>query len=227
MLRNFAAENKKITTQNTLKMKTNKTNKTAKQASKSINAAAAAARKEVRVAGKALRDERKSLAGTIRLLCTAETEDAKIFRETLGLKKSANSTDRRAAAEKIRKMYEYCILTYYMEQRIYPHYTYTTCIGVEQIPAYKSGREKTDYLTVCTDAVALIRARQAAVREAKQLAKNGVVNVENLSAAARRNLTLHFGNIAARRRVVNIRRYNNCGEHVTLLLPATLPPRED
>lgn len=88
-------------------MKTNKTNKTAKQASKSINAAAASARKEVRAAGKSLRDERKSLAGTIRLLCNAETEDARVFREVLGLKKSANSAARRAAAEKIRKMYEY------------------------------------------------------------------------------------------------------------------------
>lgn len=208
-------------------MKTNKTNKTTKQTSKNINAAAAAARKEVRAAGKALRDERKSLAGTIRLLCTAETEDAKIFRETLGLKKSANSADRRAAADKIRKMYEYCILTYYMEQRIYPTYTYTTCTGVDKLPAYKSGREKTDYLTVCTDAVALLRARQAAVHEAKLQAKNGVVNVDTLSAAARRNLSLHFGNVVARRHVVNIRRYNHCGERVTLLLPATLPPRED
>lgn len=209
-------------------MKTNKTiNKNAKQTSKAINTAAAAARKEVRIAGKALRDERKSLAGTIRLLCTAETEDAKIFREVLGLKKSANSTDRRAAADKIRKMYEYCILTYYMEEQVHPTYTHTLCTGVDQLPAYKSGREKTDYLTICTDAVALIRARQAAVREAKLHAKNGVVNVENLSAAARRNLTLRFGNIAARRRVVNIRRYNSSGERVTLLLPATLSPRED
>lgn len=208
-------------------MKTNKTNKTAKQVSKNINAAAAAARKEVRTAGKALRDERKSLAGTIRLLCTAETEDAKIFREVLGLKKSANSSDRRAAADKIRKMYEYCILTYYMEEQVHPTYTHTLCTGVDQLPAYKSGREKTDYLSVCIDAVALIRARQAAVREAKLHAKNGVANVETLSAAARRNLSLRFGNIAARRRVVNIRRYDNCGERVILLLPATLPPRED
>lgn len=208
-------------------MKTNKINQNAKQTSKSINAAAAAARKEVRAAGKSLRDERKSLAGTIRLLCNAETEDAKIFREVLGLKKSANSRDRRAAAEKIRKMYEYCILTYYMEQRILPGCNYTTCTGVDTLPAYKSGREKTDYLTVCTDAVALIRARQAAVREAKLHAKNGVVKVENLSAAARRNLSLQFGAVAARRRVVNIRRYNNCGERITLLLPATLTPRED
>ena len=208
-------------------MKTTKqNNRTEKQASKSINAAAAAARKEVRVAGKALRDERKSLAGTIRLLCTAETEDAKIFRETLGLKKSANSTERRAAADKIRKMYEYCILTYYMEEQVHPTYTHTLCTGVDHAPAYKSGREKTDYLTVCTDAVALIRARQAAVREAKLQAKNGVVNVETLSAAARRNLSLRFGNVAARRRVVNIRRFDDCGERVTLLLPATLPPRE-
>lgn len=208
-------------------MKTNKINKTAKQASKSINAAATAARKEVRNAGKALRDERKSLAGTIRLLCTAETEDAKIFREVLGLKKSANSTERRAAAEKIRKMYEYCILTYYMEEQVHPTYTHTLCTGVDHAPASKSGREKTDYLSVCIDAVALIRARQAAVREAKLHEKNGVVNVETLSAAARRNLSLQFGNVAARRRVVNIRRYNNCGERVTLLLPATLPERED
>lgn len=208
-------------------MKTNKTNKTAKQTSKSINAAAAAARKEVRTAGKALRDERKSLAGTIRLLCSAETEDAKIFREVLVLKKSANSKDRRAAAEKIRKMYEYCILTYYMEERVLPRCKYTTCTGVDQLPAYRSGREKTDYLTICTDAVALIRARQAAVREAKQKAKNGVVNVENLSAAARRNLSLSFGAIAARRREVNIRRYDANGERVTILLPATLPARED
>lgn len=208
-------------------MKTNKTNKNAKQVSKSINAAATAARKEVRAAGKALRDERKSLAGTIRLLCNAETEDAKIFREVLGLKKNANSRDRRAAAEKVRKMYEYCILTYYMEERVTPRCKYTTCTGVDQLPAYKSGREKTDYLTVCTDAVALIRARQAAVREAKLHAKNGVVNVENLSAAARKNLSLQFGNVAARRREVNIRRFDNCGERVTLLLPATLPARED
>ena len=208
-------------------MKTTKQqNKTAKQVSKNINAAAAAARKEVRAAGKALRDERKSLAGTIRLLCNAETDDAKIFREILGLKKSANSKERRAAADKIRKMYEYCILTYYMEERILPGCKYTTCTGVDTLPAYKSGREKTDYLTVCTDAVALIRARQAAVREAKQHAKNGVVNVDKLSAAAQRNLSLQFGNVAARRRVVNIRRYNNCGERVTLLLPATLAPRE-
>ena len=206
---------------------TKKNNKTAKQASKSINTAAAAARKEVRNAGKALREERKSLAGTIRLLCNAETEDAKIFREVLGLKKSANSKDRRAAADKIRKMYEYCILTYYMEQRIYPNYTYTTCTGVDHAPAHKSGREKTDYLTVCTDTVALIRARQAAVREAKLQSQNGVVKLEDLSAAARRNLSLRFGNVAARRRVVNIRRFGNCGERVTLLLPATLAPRED
>lgn len=207
--------------------KTNKTNKTTKQASKNINAAAAAARKEVRVAGKALRDERKSLAGTIRLLCNAETEDAKIFRDVLGLKKSANSKDRRAAADKIRKMYEYCILTYYMEEQVHPTYSHTICTGVDTLPAYKSGREKTDYLTVCTDAVALIRARQAAVREATKNAKNGVANVEDLSAAAQRNLSLQFGNVAARRRVINIRRYNNCGERVTLLLPATLPIRED
>ena len=131
-----------------------------------------------------------------------------------------------AARKEIRKMYEYCILTYYMEQRIYPTVTYTTCTGVDQTPASKTGREKTDYLTVCIDAVALIRARQAAVHEAKLQAKNGVVNVETLSAAARRNLSLRFGNVAARRHVVNIRRYNNCGERVTLLLPATLPPRE-
>lgn len=208
-------------------MKTNKINKNAKQASKSINAAAAAARKEVRAAGKALRNERKSLAGTIRLLCNAETEDAKIFREVLGLKKSANSADRRAAAEKIRKMYEYCIITYYMEEQVHPTYTHTLCTGVDQLPAYRSGREKTDYLTVCTDAVALIRARQAAVREAKLQAKNGVVNVEQLSAAARRNLSLQFGNVSSRRRVINIRRFDNCGERVTLLLPATLAPRED
>lgn len=208
-------------------MKTNKTNKTTKQTSKSINAAAAAARKEVRAAGKALRDERKSLAGTIRLLCTAETEEAKIFRETLGLKKNANSKDRRAAADKIRKMYEYCILTYYMEERILPGCKYTTCTGVDLAPAYKSGREKTDYLTVCTDAVALIRARQAAVREAKLHSTNGVVNVETLSAAARRNLTLQFGNVATRRRVVHIQHYDANGERVTLLLPASLPPRED
>lgn len=209
-------------------MKTTKqNNKTAKQTSKSINAAAAAARKEVRAAGKALRDERKSLAGTIRLLCTAETEDAKIFREVLGLKKSANSTERRAAADKIRKMYEYCILTYYMEEQVHPTYTHSLCTGVDQLPATKSGREKTDYLSVCIDAVALIRARQAAVREAKQQAKNGVVQIENLSAAAQRNLSLQFGAVSSRRRVVNIRRYNNCGERVTLLLPATLPTRED
>lgn len=208
-------------------MKTNKTNKTAKQVSKNINAAAAAARKEVRTAGKALRDERKSLAGTIRLLCTAETEDAKIFREVLGLKKSANSSDRRAAADKIRKMYEYCILTYYMEEQVHPTYTHTLCTGVDQLPAYKSGREKTDYLSVCIDAVALIRARQAAVREAKLHAKNGVVNVETLSAAAQRNLSLQFGNVAARRRVINIRRFDDCGARITLLLPATLPARED
>lgn len=208
-------------------MKTNKTNKTAKQVSKNINAAAAAARKEVRTAGKALRDERKSLAGTIRLLCTAETEDAKIFRETLGLKKSANSTDRRAAADKIRKMYEYCILTYYMEEQVHTTYTHTLCTGVDQLPASKSGREKTDYLSVCIDAVALIRARQAAVREAKLHAKNGVVNVETLSAAAQRNLSLQFGNVAARRRVINIRRFDDCGARITLLLPATLPARED
>lgn len=208
-------------------MKTNKTNQTAKQVSRNINAAAAAARKEVRAAGKALRDERKSLAGTIRLLCSAETEDAKMFREVLGLKKSANSTDRRAAADKIRKMYEYCIVTYYMEERVLPRCKYTTCTGVDHRPAYKSGREKTDYLTVCIDAVALIRARHAAVREAKLHAKNGVVNVENLSAAARRNLSLQFGNVVARRRVVNIRHYDANGERVTLLLPATLPPRED
>ena len=131
-----------------------------------------------------------------------------------------------AARKEIRKMYEYCILTYYMEQRIYPTVTYTTCTGVDQLPAYRSGREKTDYLSVCIDAVALIRARQAAVREATKLAKNGVVNVENLSAAAQRNLSLQFGAVVARRRVINIRRYNNCGERVTLLLPATLPPRE-
>lgn len=208
-------------------MKTNKINKTAKQASKSINAAAAAARKEVRVAGKALRDERKSLAGTIRLLCAAETEDAKIFREVLGLKKSANSTERRAAADKIRKMYEYCTVTYYMEERVLPGCKYTTCTGVDQRPAYKSGREKTDYLSVCIDAVALIRARQAAVREAKLQAQNGVVNVEKLSAAAQRNLSLQFGTVVARRHVVNIRHYDANGERVTLLLPATLPPRED
>lgn len=206
---------------------TKKNNQTAKHASKSINAAAAAARKEVRAAGRALRDERKSLAGTIRLLCSAETEDAKIFREVLSLKKSANSADRRAAADKIRKMYEYCILTYYMEEQVHPTYAHTICTGVGQLPAYRSGHEKTDYLTVCTDAVALIRARQAAVREAKLQAPNGVVNVDNLSAAARRNLSLQFGNVAARRRVVNIRRYNHFGERVTLLLPATLPPRED
>ena len=208
-------------------MKTTQNNKNAKNASKSINAAATAARKEVRVAGKALRDERKSLAGTIRLLCTAETEDAKIFREVLGLKKSANSTERRAAADKIRKMYEYCILTYYMEEQVHPTYTHTLCTGVDHAPAYKSGREKTDYLSVCIDAVALIRARKAAVREAKLHAKNGVVNVETLSAAARRNLSLEFGNIAARRRVVNIRRYDANGARLTLLLPATLPARED
>lgn len=208
-------------------MKTNKINKNAKQTSKSINAAATAARKEVRAAGRALRDERKSLAGTIRLLCTAETEDAKIFREVLGLKKSANSTDRRAAADKIRKMYEYCILTYYMEEQVHPTHTHTLCTGVDQLPAYRSGREKTDYLTVCIDAVALIRARQAAVREAKLHATNGVVNVDNLSAAARRNLSLHFGNVAARRRVVNIRRYDSNGERVILSLPAPLPARED
>ena len=208
-------------------MKSQNYNKNEKQASKSINAAATAARKEVRAAGKALRDERKSLAGTIRPPCTAETETAKIFRETLGLKKSANSTERRAAAEKIRKMYEYCILTYYMEEQVLPTYTHTLCTGVDHAPAYKSGREKTDYLSVCIDAVALIRARQAAVREAKLQAKNGVVNLEDLSAAARRNLTLRFGNVAARRRVVNIRRYNNCGARITLLLPATLPARED
>lgn len=208
-------------------MKTNKINKNARQASKNINAAAAAARKEVRAAGKALRDERKSLAGTIRLLCSAETEDARVFREVLGLKKSANSKDRRAAADKIRKMYEYCILTYHMEERILPRCKYTTCTGVDLAPAYKSGREKTDYLTVCTDAVALIRARQAAVREAKLHAKNGVVNVEQLSAAARKNLSLQFGTVVARRRGGNIRRYDANGERVTLLLPATLPPRED
>lgn len=208
-------------------MKTNKINKNARQASKNINAAAAAARKEVRAAGKALRDERKSLAGTIRLLCSAETEDARVFREVLGLKKSSNSADRRAAADKIRKMYEYCIITYYMEERVLPRCKYTTCTGVDLAPAYKSGREKTDYLTVCTDAVALIRARQAAVREAKLHAKNGVVNVEQLSAAARKNLSLQFGAVAARRRVVNIRRYDANGERVTLLLSATLPPRED
>lgn len=208
-------------------MKTNKINKNARQASKNINAAAAAARKEVRAAGKALRDERKSLAGTIRLLCSAETEDARVFREVLGLKKSANSKDRRAAADKIRKMYEYCIITYYMEERVLPRCKYTTCTGVDLAPAYKSGREKTDYLTVCTDAVALIRARQAAVREAKLHAKNGVVNVEQLSAAAQHNLSLEFGTVVARRRVVNIRRYDANGERVTLLLPATLPPRED
>ena len=209
-------------------MKTNKTAKQpAKQTSKNINAAASKARKEVRAAGKALRDERKSLAGTIRLLCSAESEDAKIFREVLGLKKSANSADRRAAADKIRKMYEYCILTYYMEQRVLPGCKYTTCTGVDQAPAYKSGREKTDYLTVCTDAVALIRARQAAVREAKLHAQNGVVNVENLSAAARRNLSLQFGNVVASRRVVNIRRYDANGERITLLLPATLPTHEE
>ena len=208
-------------------MKTNKINQNATQASKSINAAAAAARKEVRAAGKALRDERKSLAGTIRLLCNAETEDARVFRETLGLKKSANSRERRAAAEKIRKMYEYCILTYYMEERILPGCKYTTCTGVDLAPAYRSGREKTDYLTVCTDAVALIRARQAAVREAKLHSKNGVVNVETLSAAARKNLSLQFGNVVARRREVNIQRYDANGERVTLLLPASLPPRED
>lgn len=208
-------------------MKTTQNNKNAKKVSKNINAAATAARKEVRNAGKALRDERKSLAGTIRLLCTAETEDAKIFREVLGLKKSANSSDRRAAADKIRKMYEYCILTYYMEEQVHPTHTHTLCTGVDQLPASKSGREKTDYLTVCIDAVALIRARQAAVREAKLHATNGVVNVDNLSAAARRNLSLQFGNVAARRRVVNIRRYNNCGERITLLLPASLSPRED
>lgn len=208
-------------------MKTTKSNNTEKRVSKNINAAAAAARKEVRAAGKALRDERKSLAGTIRLLCSAETEDARVFREVLGLKKSANSKDRRAAADKIRKMYEYCILTYYMEERILPGCKYTTCTGVDTLPAYKSGREKTDYLTVCIDAVALIRARQAAVREAKLHAKNGVVNVETLSAAARRNLSLHFGNVAARRREVNIRRFDDCGERITLLLPATLPIRED
>ena len=208
-------------------MKTNKINQNATQASKSINAAAAAARKEVRAAGKALRDERKSLAGTIRLLCNAETEDARVFRETLGLKKSANSRARRAAAEKIRKMDEYCILTYYMEQRILPSCKYTTCTGVDHAPAYKSGREKTDYLTVCTDAVALIKARQAAVHEAKLHAKNGVVNVETLSAAARKNLSLQFGNVVARRREVNIQRYDANGERVTLLLPASLPPRED
>lgn len=202
-------------------------NKTTKRVSKNINAAAAAARKEVRAAGKALRDERKSLAGTIRLLCSAETEDAKIFREVLGLKKSANSKDRRAAADKIRKMYEYCILTYYMEEQVHPTYTHTTCTGVDHAPAYKSGREKTDYLTVCTDAVALIRARQAAVREAKLLAKSGVVNVEKLSAAARYNLSLQFGAVAARRREVNIRRFDDCGERITLLLSATLPIRED
>ena len=206
---------------------TKKLNETTKRVSKNINAAAAAARKEVRNAGKALRDERKSLAGTIRLLCTAETEDAKIFREVLSLKKSANSTERRAAAEKIRKMYEYCILTYYMEEQVHPTYTHTLCTGVDQLPAYKSGREKTDYLSVCIDAVALIRARQAAVREAKIQAKNGVVNVETLSAAARKNLSLHFGNVSARRRVVNIRRYDSNGERITLLLPATLPARED
>ena len=208
-------------------MKTNKINQNATQASKSINAAAAAARKEVRAAGKALRDERKSLAGTIRLLCNAETEDARVFRETLGLKKSANSRERRAAAEKIRKMYEYCILTYYMEERILPGCKYTTCTGVDLAPAYRSGREKTDYLTVCTDAVALIRARQAAVREAKLHSKNGVVNVETLSAAARKNLSLQFGNVVARRREVNRQRYDANGERVTLLLPASLPPRED
>lgn len=208
-------------------MKTNKTNKNAKQVSKNINAAAAAARKEVRVAGKALRDERKSLAGTIRLLCTAETDDASIFREVLGLKKSANSTERRAAADKIRKMYEYCILTYYMEERVLQGCKYTTCTGVDTLPAYRSGRAKADYLSVCTDAVALIRARQAAVREAKLHQKNGVVKIEDLSAAAQRNLSLRFGNVVARRRVVNIRRYNHCGERVILLLPATLPPRED
>lgn len=208
-------------------MKTTQNNKIEKQASKSINAAAAAARKEVRAAGKVLRDERKSLAGTIRLLCTAETEEAKIFREVLNLKKSANSTDRRAAADKIRKMYEYCILTYYMEEQVHPTYTHTLCTGVDQIPAYKSGRVKTDYLTICTDAVALIRARQAAVREAMRHAKNGVVNVENLSAAARRNLSLQFGNVVGRRRVVNIRRYDSTGERVTLLLPATSSIRED
>lgn len=209
-------------------MKTTKqNNRTAKQASKSINAAAAAARKEVRNAGKALRDERKSLAGTIRLLCTADTEDAKIFREVLGLKKSANSTERRAAADKIRKMYEYCILTYYMEEQVHPTHTHTLCTGVDHAPASKSGREKTDYLSVCIDAVALIRARQAAISEAKLHAKNGVVNVETLSAAARRNLSLQFGNVAARRRVVNIRRYDSNGERITLLLPASLPPRED
>lgn len=209
-----------------MKTTKNNNNKTGKQASKNINAAAAAARKEVRNAGKALRDERKSLAGTIRLLCNAETEDAKIFREVLGLKKSANSTDRRAAADKIRKMYEYCILTYYMEEQVHPTYTHTLCTGVDHAPAYRSGREKTDYLTVCTDAVALIRARQAAVREAKLHARNGVVQIENLSAAARRNLSLQFGAVVARRRVVNIRRYDPNGERVTLLLPATLAPRE-
>lgn len=206
---------------------TKKLNETTKRVSKNINAAAAAARKEVRAAGKALRDERKSLAGTIRLLCNAETEDARVFREVLGLKKTANSAERRAAADKIRKMYEYCILTYYMEERILPRCKYTTCTGVDTLPASKTGREKTDYLTVCIDAVALIRARQAAVREAKQHSQNGVVNVENLSAAARRNLSLRFGNVAARRRVVNIRRYNHYGERVTLLLPATLSTRED
>lgn len=114
-----------------------------------------------------------------------------------------------------------------MEERVLPRCKYTTCTGVDLAPAYKSGREKTDYLTVCTDAVALIRARQAAVREAKLHAKNGVVNVEQLSAAAQHNLSLEFGAVVARRRVVNIRRYNNCGERVTLLLPATLPARED
>lgn len=206
---------------------TKKLNETTKRVSKSINTAAAAARKEVRAAGKALRDERKSLAGTIRLLCNAETEDAKIFREVLGLKKSANSAARRAAAEKIRKMYEYCILTYYMEQQVHPTYTLTICTGVDHAPASKTGREKTDYLTVCIDAVALIRARQAAVQEAKLQAKNGVVNVDQLSAAARRNLSLRFGAVAARRRVVHIQHYDTCGERVTLLLPATLPPRED
>lgn len=206
---------------------TKKLNETTKRISKNINAAAAAARKEVRTAGKALREERKSLAGTIRLLCSADSEDARVFREALGLKKSSNSAERRAAAEKIRKMYEYCILTYYMEERILPNYTYTTCTGVDQRPAWKSGREKTDYLTVCTDAVALLRARQAAVHEATQHAANGVVNVEQLSAAARRNLSLQFGRIAARRRVYNIRRYDDCGERVTLFLPATLPARED
>lgn len=146
-----------------------------------VSAAANTAAKDMRTAGCELKNERKSLTATVKLLIDGNSAAAEKFRTQLGLRKGATNAERKIAANKI--------MDYLPSVLVYKYYNVQGVLtGVRKVPCTARGNINVDTLNELQKAVVNLAAKSAAITEARIKCNGAKINEEELSATARKAL---------------------------------------